>query len=224
MVEMYAVWDDADDAAEEMIVSKPLVQVGRGRFPVYPEPDDLSKRDRDQHRRKWGPGEPIVTPRLRASLMPGELELYAGALERRLWRYAWSRAETLGTGIVDVPGLVQDALWERWADPRDMDEEDTERFAIRSIWAASTKIYRAFQGQAELDEEFDVEAGDMIITVLPDAWRDRIVTEFKPATAQALILIFEEQYTQAEAADEVGLSIRTIKYAFATLRSWKGDI
>lgn len=218
----YPEWDNP--LLIEPEISAPLAQVGANTWPVHPEPEALIGYDRTHHRRKWGRGEPVVTPRLRMSLEPGELELYAGALERRLYRYAWSRVDALGTGLVDAPGLVQDALIERWGDPRDLDDTDTERFAIRAIWAASSKAYRAAETRADLDDEFDQEDSDMSITVLPDAWRDKIMTEFPPATAQALVLIFEGQYTQAEAAEEVGVNVRTLKRAFATLRSWKGDI
>lgn len=218
----YPEWDNP--ALIEPEISPPLVQVGSDTWPVYPEPEALSGTAKIRHRRKWGRGEPVVTPRLRAALQPGELEYYAGALERRLYRYAWSRTDSLGTGLVDAPGLVQDALVARWEDPRDLDDEDTERFAILEIRNRSIDVFRKAERQTELADDYDLEDGGYLVTVLPDRWRDRIETEFPEATARALILIFEGQYHHAEAATEVGISRMTVSRALATLRSWKGDI
>lgn len=217
-------WDVPEHDQVETEVSTPLVQVGADQFPVHPYPDNLTERGRAQHRRRWGQGEPITTPEFRRGLQPGELELYSAALERRLRYYAWSRVDTLGSGLVDPESLVQDALVERWSDDRDLDDADTERFAIRSIWAASSKLYRSAENRTEFPEDFDLEGPDFTTTVLSDAWRDRIETEFPESTAQALILVFEEQYTQSEAADTVGISRSTLTRAFATLRTWKGGI
>lgn len=221
---MYAVWDEDPDETEPMEVSQYLAQVGRDMFPVHDRPEGLSEYGKAQHRRKWGRGEPVVTPRLRAVLAPGELEYHAGSLERRLYRYAWSRVDALGTGLVDADGLVQDALIDRWSDPRDLDDADTERFAIRLIRSRSIDAWRKAETRTELPEDFDLEGPDSITTVLSDAWRDRIETEFPEKTAKALVLIFEDQYTQSEAADTIGISISTVERAFRKLKSWRGDI
>lgn len=226
------------DAVSEDWVCPPLVEVGQAEFPRHdvPEFEDSTRGEwaRRAHTAKWGRGEPVVTPRLAAKLMPGELELYAGALERKLGYYAWSKVDTMGSAAVDAEGLVQEALLSRWEDDRDLSDADTERFAIRTIWAmAMDAIGHAAHGQlkegetrvhyrsAEIEDENAIESGEFVASVFPDAvltWMSEHVSE---TVQEALRLMFEEQYTQEEAAGKVGVHVQTIKKAMGKLRRIK---
>ena len=109
---------------------------------------------------------------------------------------------------------------------RDLTDEDVVEVLRRGVKRRRESIdaYRKATHQAELDEGYDEEEAEFVPAVLPDQWRDRIRAEFPEPTAEALILIFEGQYTRQEAADEVGITKMTLSRAFATLRTWKGDI
>lgn len=228
------------DAVSEDWVCPPLVEVGQAEFPRHdvPEFEDSTRGEwaRRAHTAKWGRGEPVVTPRLAAKLMPGELELYAGALERKLGYYAWSKVDTLGSAAVDAESLVQEALLSRWEDDRELSDADTERFAIRTIWAmAMDAIGHATHGQlkegetrvhyrsAEIEDENAIESGEFVASVFPDAvlaWMSKHVS----ATVQeALRLMYEEQYTRAEAAQGVGVAESTLHRAIRKLGDQQAD-
>lgn len=212
-------WDDPESEPSEASVSDFLTQVGADVFPVHPVPEALTEREVAWHRRRWGRGEPVVTPRLRASLAPGELEAYAGALERRLRYYAWSRVENLGTALIDAEALVQDALIDRWGDPRELDDSDTERFAIRLIASRAVDAHRKADHRADMEEDFDCEAGAFITRYLPESSLAWIRSTLSEAAAQAVALVVEQQYTHEEAAAEVGLRREAVTHAFTRLRN-----
>lgn len=222
------------DAVSEDWVCPPLVEVGQAEFPRHdvPEFEDSTRGEwaRRAHTAKWGRGEPVVTPRLAAKLMPGELELYAGALERKLGYYAWSWANTAGESAIDTEGLVQEALLARWSDDQELSATDTERFAIRFIRSrAIDAIRHATHGQlkdnqrshyhtAEIEDENAIESDGFVASVFPDAvlvWMSEHVSE---PVQEALRLMFEEQYTQEEAAKEVGRSAESLRLAVVKLR------
>lgn len=224
------------DAVSEDWVCPPLVEVGQAEFPRHdvPEFEDSTRGEwaRRAHTAKWGRGEPVVTPRLAAKLMPGELELYAGALERKLGYYAWSKVDTMGSAAVDAEGLVQEALLSRWEDDRELSDADTERFAIRSIasWAVDA-IRHATHGQlkegetrahyrsAEIEDENAIESGEYVPSVFPDEVWAWVRSNLSAKMAEGMRLWLEDQYTHEEVAKLLGVTARTVERAVAKLRS-----
>lgn len=183
-------------------VCPPLVEIGRAKPPRHPD------------------GTFIVTPRVLAKMRPGELEMYYGGLGRKLRYYAWSMAGSRSEVDVDPEGLVQDALFERFNDPRKLAVEDRERFAIRAIRFAIGKVDRQSKFKSETDSgDVVLEAPEFVPSVLPDSAEAWLWENLKANEVVAVRLICEEQYDQKEASEESGVSVRTIQRRLAELRS-----
>lgn len=194
-------WDVIEDLEDEDDIFDALVQVGGDFPPEYRE------------------GGPVVTPRLRSNLKPGEYELYRRDLERKLRFYAWSRVDALGTGLVDPESLVQEALIERHMDPRNLPAEDVERFAVQSIRWAASKLYRSAERRDPVDfGELDFEGAEFVPQKLSDGSWEWIKYYLSGKTAEAVRLVLEEQYTHQEAATKVGLRRLAVTRGFAKLR------
>lgn len=220
-------WDSPEDPEDDIgyEVSPTLVQVGRDHSPRHPKPEFFSEREKSDFALRWGHGEPVVTPVLASHLASGELELYAGVLPRKLRYYAWSRADGLGTGRVDPEGLVQDALIERWTDPRDLPSSDVERFAIRAIRFAARDISAKAKNRAQAEERSLVlEAPEFVTLRLPTEYWEWIQCHLPERSAEAVRLVLEEQYTQQEAAKEVKIGQSAVSKAFSRLREQASDL
>lgn len=194
-------WDLITEETEEEDIFDALVQVG-GDFP--PE---------------YADGGLVVTPRLRARLLPGELELYQRGLERKLRFYAWSRVDALGTGQVDPESMVQEALLERHLDPRELPASDVERFAVRLIASRAIDAARKASRIDPTDPgDLDPEAPEFVPQKLSEASWIWVQYHLSVKAAEAVRLVLEDQYTQEEAARATRVNVRTVKRAFATLR------
>lgn len=182
-------------------VCPPLVEIGQAKPPRHPD------------------GTFIVTPRVLAKMRPGELEMYYGGLGRKLRYYAWSMASSRSEVDVDPEGLVQDALFERFNDPRKLAVEDRERFAIRAIRFAIGKVDRQAKFKSETDSaDVVLEAAEFVTSVFPDVVVSWMSEHVSVKVQEALRLMFEEQYTQEEAAAEVGRTPEAIRQATVKLR------
>ena len=194
-------WDLIEDSEDDEDIFEALVQVGGDFPPEYRE------------------GGPVVTPRLRSNLRPGEYELYRRDLERKLRFYAWSRVDALGTGQVDPESLVQEALTERFYDDRVLSSQDVERFAIRTI---SSRAIDAARKAARIDptpvDDLDPQATEFVPQKLSDGSWEWIRYYLSGKTAEAVRLVLEEQYTHQEAARQLRITTRTVERGFATLR------
>lgn len=236
------LWDEIETPEpEEIEVSKPLVQVGGDHPPTYPLPEGRDRAERYLFTQLWGRGEPVVTPRLRAKLGPGELELYVGALARKLTLYAWTRVQSYGTGIVDPEALVQEALISRWMDDRELEPRDVERFAINQVKQASIKLSREMSRRTSgPEDEFDPQLfsargrmlradenpyaeGDYVTGLLSEGSWAWIQYHLSDKAAEAVRLVLEDQYTQAEAARAVGLRQGAVSKAFKKLKEEASD-
>jgi DNA-directed RNA polymerase specialized sigma24 family protein len=231
------LWDEVEDTDEDLEteVSEPLKRVGHDTHPVYDRPRGMSRAQRYKFTQLWGRGEPVVTPRLREHLEPGELELYTGALSRKLTHYAWSRVQAYGSALIDAESLVQEALITRWQDPTPLEPRDIERFAIMLIKSRSINMTRELDHRGsgpedETDPQFfsrgrmrdadhnpyrasDIEAS----TLRPESWT-WIQYHLSKKAAEAVRLVLEEGYTQDEAARKVGLRRLAVIRAFNKLK------